>query len=289
MRVMVGLAVVLAGVVAAARAQSTGPLNTMSLPRVESSVVVRSALPLWVAMPSSARIMTSGDLKMHPMRSSAVTWENAKVGVLVGALTNVGPCGRNLRTFLQYTDDRWKPMGEPIESEARVSQVEPGAPLPYRFRLKRTEDFAVKPSGYIVQVVEDGKTVGDSLQWVSTKRSVDTTPCGRRTVDIDAVVGRSRSTLRGYRVSGTLTVTAGGPVRPDALTLTALLRDKSGDVLEVLTGVPSLPTRDLADGLIANGQVLPFTLSTDIPLGKSVATTIVFAEVLGDAQTSPDR
>lgn len=288
MRVIAVLGLSAVAVAAPAQAQSTGPLNTMSLPRVESSVVVRSALPAWVAMPQAARILTSDGLEMRPMRSSAVTWENARIGVLVGALQNAGPCGRNLRTFLQYTDHRWQPMGDPIESEARVSQVEPGGALPYRFRLKRRDDFEVQPSGYIVQVVEDGKTVGDTMQWVSTKRTVDTTPCERPAVAIDAVVGRSRSTLRGYRVSGTLTVASGGPVRPDALTLTALLRDEAGDVLEVLTGVPTLPSKELADGVIATGQTLPFSLSTDIPLGKSVATTTVFVETLGDAQAAVD-
>ena len=59
-------------------------------------------------------------------------------------------------------------------------------------------------------------------------------------------------------------------------------------MLEVLTGVPTLPSKELADGVIATGQTLPFSLSTDIPLGKSVATTTVFVETLGDAQAAAD-
>ena len=282
----VGLAVVaLVGWASAARAQSNGPLNSIVLPRAPvSSVEVRPVLPAWVAMPPAARILTSDGLVMRPLRNSAVTYENARMGVLVGALVNAAGCARNVRAFLQYTDHQWRPIGEPIESEARVSQVQPGSPLPYRFRLKRTDDFAVAPSGYILQIVEDGKKVADTLQWVARGRTVDASPCTPPGVAIDAVVTQSRATLRGYRVNGTLTVTAGGPVRPDGVTLTALLRDAAGDVLEVLTGVPVFNERTLPSGLIEVGQPLAFTLSTDVPLGKAVATTTVFTEVLGDAR-----
>jgi len=219
------------------------------------------------------------------LRNSAVTYENAKMGVLVGALVNAAGCARNVRAYLQYTDHQWRPVGEPIESEARVSLVEPGAPLPYRFRLKRQDDFKVPPSGYILQVVEDGKKVANTVEWVSTARQVAATPCAAQRVTIAAAVTQSRATMRGYRINGTLTVTGGGPVRPDAITLTALLRDAGGDVLEVLTGVPVVNERALPSGLIENGQSLPFSLSTDVPLGKSVATTTVFAEVLSDPQS----
>lgn len=285
MRGVLTLTIVLVGVVLPSRpaAQSNGPLNTLSLPRAPiQTVQVRPILPAWVAMPATARILTSEGLEMRPMRNSAVTWENAKVGVLVGALSNAGGCARNLRAFLQYADHRWRPLGDPIESEARVSQVEPGGAFPYRFRLKRADDFAVAPSGYILQVVEHGKRVADTLQWVSTTRAVDVTPCQRPPVAIEVVVTQSRATLRGYRVSGSLMVASGGPVRPDAITLTALLRDAGGDVLEVLTGVPVAHARDLPRGVIEDGHALPFSLVTEVPLGKSVSTTTVFSEVLGE-------
>ena len=102
-----------------------------------------------------------------------------------------------------------------------------------------------------------------------------------------AVVTHSRATLRGYRVAGSLSVQTGGPVRPDAITVTALLRDAGGDVLEVLTGIPLPKGKTLPTDLIENGQSLPFTLSTAVPLGKAVATTTMFVEVLGDAQLAP--
>jgi hypothetical protein len=102
-------------------------------------------------------------------------------------------------------------------------------------------------------------------------------------------VTQSRSTLRGYRVSGTLTVVAGGPIRADAVTITALLRDAGGDVLEVLTGVPTVAGRDASGGLLENGRPLPFSLSTIVPLGGSVASTTLFTEVLPDARVSPAR
>jgi hypothetical protein len=280
-------AFVLVGTAGPVLAQSNGPLNSITLPRAPvASIEVRTALPAWVAMPPSARILTSDGLEMRPLRNSAVTYENARMGVLVGALVNAAGCARNLRAFLQYTDRQWRPIGEPIESEARVSQVEPGGPLPYRFRLKRTDDFEVAPAGYILQVVEDGKKVADTLQWVTTTRQSNRPPCAPQRIAIDAVVTHSRANMRGYRISGTLTVTAGGPVRPDALTVTALLRDAGGDVLEVLTGVPAVNERQLPAGVIESGQSLAFSLSTDIPLGKAVATTTVFTEVLGEPQSS---
>ena len=109
----------------------------------------------------------------------------------------------------------------------------------------------------------------------------------REPVALDARVTQSRATLQGYRVTGTLTVTAGGPVRPDAITVTALLRDAGGDVLEVLTGIPVVKPKELPAGVIENGQSLPFSLTTDVPLGKAVATTTVFTEVLDQAQAIP--
>ncbi|AMY08732.1 hypothetical protein LuPra_01936 [Luteitalea pratensis] len=273
---------------ASAGAQATGPLNTITLPRAPtSSVEVRPLLPAWVAMPPTARILTSDGLEMRPLRNSAVTWENARVGMLVGALTNAGGCARDVRAFLQYTDHRWQPMGDPIESEARISQVQTGGVLPYRFRLKRADDFPVAPSGYILQVVQDGKPVADTLQWVSTARATPTSACVAGALALDAVVTQSRATLGGYRVTGTLTVTAGGPIRPESIAVTALLRDEAGDVLEVLTGVPVVSARDVSSGPIETGQVLQFAISTGIPLGKNVATTTIFTDVLADAQAAP--
>ena len=276
------------GSVASAHAQATGPLNTITLPSASaSSVEVRSVLPPWVAMPSTARILTSDGLEMRPLRNSAVTWENAKVGILVGALANAGGCARDVRAFLQYTDHRWQPLGPPIESEARVGEVPPGGVLPYRFRLKRADDFAVAPSGYILQVVEDGKPVADTLQWVSKAPKTAPAECAARGVALATVVTQSRATLGGYRVTGTLTVTAGGPVRPESIAVTALLRDASGDVLEVLTGVPVVRDKDEALAPIENGRAMSFSISTAIPLGKGVATTTLFTDVLGDAQVVP--
>jgi hypothetical protein len=159
--------------------------------------------------------------------------------------------------------------------------------LPYRFRLRHKDDFETLPSGYILQVAEDGKSVADTLQWVSTTRTVEKLPCAASTIAFDAVATQSRATLKGYRVAGTLTLKVGGPVRPDAITVTALLRDAGGDVLEVLTGIPAVRPKDLPAGVIENGQVLPFSLSTDVPLGKAVATTTLFVEVLDRVHAVP--
>ena len=278
------LAIVAAGMLwpAVAVAQ-IGIMDLSRPPRQERSVAVTDALPYWVAMPQSARILTSDGLEMRPLKNSAVTYENAKLGVLVGALRNSGGCARHLSVRLQYTDAHWRPMGKPIENEARVSQVEPGGSLPYRFQLRRKDDFRELPSGYIVQVVEDDKPVAATIQWVSANRKVDVSPCPPGLMVTSTEVKKKRATLSGYRLEGLLTVRNGGPVRPDGMMLTALLLDEAGEVLEVLTGIPDPKPKDLPTGLIENGQPVAFALSTGIPIGKSVASTELFTEVLPDA------
>ncbi|WP_239490524.1 hypothetical protein [Luteitalea sp. TBR-22] len=261
-----------------------GVMDLSRPPRQERSVEVRPTLPLWVAMPREARILTSDGLEMRPLRNSAVTYENAKLGVLVGALVNAGGCARNLTVRLQYTDDHWRPMGDPIENEARVSHVDPGAALPYRFRLRRNDEFAAPPSGYIVQVTEEGKPVAAPLQWVDRNRKTDASPCPATDLVTSITEKRRRATLSGYRVDGMLTVQSGGPVRPDGLMLTALLLDEAGEVLEVLTGIPEPKPKELPTGLIENAHAIPFSLSTGIPLGKAVHTVRFFAELLSDAR-----
>ena len=99
---------------------------------------------------------------------------------------------------------------------------------------------------------------------------------------------KRRATLSGYRVDGTLTVNNGGPVRPDGITLTALLLDEGGEVLEVLTGIPEPKAKELPSGFIENARAIAFTLSTGIPLGKAVHTVQFFAEILPGARLVPD-
>lgn len=259
----------------------------MSLPTVSRSVAVRESIPLWAAIPTQGRILASDGLRMRPLLNSAVTLENARVGILVGALTNAGACARDLRVRLQYTDESWQPLGTPIESEARVSQVDPGGVLPYRFRMRSNEDFDVPPAGYVVQVVEGDKDVVGQNAWVSASRARDQTPCGAVPVVIETRVSRSRASLSGYGVAGSIIVKSGGPVRPDGIALTAVLLDASGEVLEVLTGVPKVKGKDLPRGYIEDGQALPFLLSTPIPLAQTVTKVTVFAEVLPEAVLAP--
>ncbi|HTV01776.1 MAG TPA: hypothetical protein VMF13_14610 [Luteitalea sp.] len=271
---------------AALCAQSTGSLSQMSMPTVERSTVVSAVLPDWVALPTNGRILTSAGLDVRPLRNSGVTDENAKVGVLVGALANTGRCAKDVRAFLQYTDHQWRPLGPPVESEARVSQVSPDGTLPFRFRLKRNDDFETRPSGYLLQIVEAGQPAAATIEWVDTRAKVDRSPCAWPATMVTTTVTRSRSTLRGYRVSGTVTVTAGTPIRPDALTLTALLRDDQGHVLDVLVGVPRLDPKRMPDA-IAPGTSVPFELFTRLPLGNAVKSAEVFVDILPDAAAQP--
>jgi hypothetical protein len=252
-------------------------------PRQERSVEVRSTLPPWVAVPLHARILSSDGLEFRALKNSAVTYENARLGVLVGALRNDGRCARQLTARLQYTDEHWRPVGPPLENEARVSQVEPGGVLPYRFRLRRIDEFDAAPSGYIVQITEADKPVAATLQWVSPGRIVDRSPCPPAALVASVQEKTRRATLSGYRVDGTLTVLRGGPVRPDGVVLTALLRDDAGEVLEVLTGIPE-PSKARPAAPIENAQSVAFRLSTGIPLGKAVKTVEFFTEALPGAE-----
>jgi hypothetical protein len=86
--------------------------------------------------------------------------------------------------------------------------------------------------------------------------------------------------LSGYRVTGSLTLNQGGPVRPNAIGITALLLDDRGEVLDVLIGRPTPKVKDLPAGVVKNGQPLPFVLSTLVPLGKAVAKVEIYTELL---------
>lgn len=278
----VAYAAVLSAIPVAASAQIG--MDLMRPPVAERKVVVGDALPTWVVLPTTARILGSAGVEMRPVRNSAVTHENIRVGVLVGALRNTGRCARNLTVRLQYTDDHWRPMGAPVENEARVSQVDPDGLLPYRFRLARRDAYPEPPSGYILQITEDDKPVARTVEWVATDAKPDTTPCPPPPLGFESVVRQSRSTLDGYRVAGTLSLLRGGPVRADALMMTALLLDADGEVLEVLTGVPELKKKQDDDGVMVDGQSAPFNLSTQMPLGKAVKEIHFFTEALPDAQ-----
>jgi hypothetical protein len=264
-----------------AEAQVAGGLR---LPTVERRMEVSDVAPPWLALPPTARVLTSAGLEVRPLRNSGVSYENVKLGVLVGALRNLGSCAREMTVRLQYTDDRWQPIGDPIENEARVSVVEPEGLVPYRFRLRRTDEMPTTPSGYIIQVSEQGQPVSGTLAWVTDTKKVDPTPCPATTLRLRAESHKSRPTLKGFRVTGTLTVDAGGPVRPDGVTLTAVLLDKEGQVLEVLTGIPDVDEKTVPSGTLLTGQTVPFTLSTPIPVGKAVASVLLFPEALPDAQ-----
>lgn len=256
----------------------------ITLPRPSRDVRVRDTAPTWLAMPQRGRIRTSPGLKLRPLQNSAVTYEtyeNAKVGVLVGALRNAGPCAARLTIQLQYTDHKWQPLGKPVENQARVSQVDSGGALPYRFGLRRKDEFSQLPSGYIIEVSENGRPVPpitDEVEFVRGDRSVAVTSCSQLPDPLDISIESSRPTSRGHKVNGIVTVKAGGSIHPKGIALTALLLDKEGKVLEVLTGGVTYQS-DGSTGLIDIGETVRFSLSTSIPLGNSVDRTEMFAEV----------
>ena len=100
----------------------------------------RDRVPHWLELPRVARISTGDGLVMRPLHNSAISFENLKLGILVGALRNDGACATDLSVRLQYVDKEWAPIGPPLYNEARVSRTEPGGILPFRFRLRTIAD-----------------------------------------------------------------------------------------------------------------------------------------------------
>lgn len=254
------------------------------LPRPSREVTVTETAPRWLAIPERGRIRTSPGLRFRPLQNSAVTYEtsdDATAGVLVGALRNAGACATSLTIRLQYTDPEWRPLGTPVENQARVTQVDPGGAVPYRFPLRRKEEFAQLPSGYIVEVSENGRPVPPVTSEPELIRDVRTEAiksCSPPRHAVAATIERSRATSRGYTVSGIVSVRGGGSIHPRAIALTALLLDKDGKVLEVLIGgAADHSTKSV--GWIEVGEAVPFSLSTPVPLGSSVHRTEIFAEV----------
>jgi len=285
-RVIAGIAAALSALLpVVAHAQTHIPLGRFPVFSTER----RHEVPRWVELPRESRLRTGVGIHLTPLHNSAITFENLKLGLLVGALRNTGGCLAQVNARLHYVDANWQPMGEPIQNEARVSQVEPDGLLPFRFRLRNVADSARPPSGYVLLVEEDGSPLEDPFTWArwvsdADRAHPDRSPCPRAETAWDTTV-RRRSPLRnGYRVEGSTTLVSGGPVRTDGLLVTAVLRDAQGDVLEVLAGIPLPPRRGRASLELATGETLDFRLQTDIPLGKDVASVDVMVEVLPGAR-----
>lgn len=250
----------------------------------------RERIPPWMELPRTARLSIGDGLRFRPLHNSAVSFENLKIGVLVGAMRNDGDCATSLNARLHYVDAQWQPLGDGIPNEARVSQVEPGGLLPYRFRLRNVDDSTRAPAAYVIVVEQDHNPLANPFswdRWVSTRP--DTTPpraCEPTATRVTAQVS-SRTRMRdGYLVGGTITLVEGDAVRADGVVITALLRDKQDQVLEVLVGTPSQRDRALRDGLLLPDTPVPFRLRTDIPVGDEVDDVTVMVELLPDAVVS---
>lgn len=247
-------------------------------------VTVSSTPPAWLAAPTKGRLVTSDGMEVQVLQNASVSFENASIGMMVGALRNVGACARNVSVRFQYTDEHWQPLGAPIQNEARVTMADPDGLIPYRFRLRHKSDFPRAPIGYLVEVMADDSArtpagAGSDASGVTGAAQ----RCPPRSYGFELKTG-TRSTVTSFQIVGTLQVVAGGQIRADGITLTALLLDKDDQVLEVLTGAPDLRGVPVPTGLLDPSHVVPFTLATPVPLAKWVSRVQVFAEVLADAR-----
>lgn len=255
------------------------------------STEVRDRVPYWLELPRVARISTGDGLLMRPLHNSAISFENLKLGILVGALRNHGACATDLSVRLQYVDKNWAPMGQPLYNEARVSRVEPGGILPFRFRLRTIADSKVPPSAYVIVIEQDDKPMANPFKWdrwvsSAAESSIDRSPCPAGDTRLVAEVTRRQPLREGFLLEGTTTLAEGGPVRADGIVLTAVLRDAQHEVLEVLVGTPRIRNRDMPDGVLTAGRPVDFRLHTDMPLGKDVAHVDVMVELLPDARVA---
>ena len=255
------------------------------------STEARDRVPHWLELPRVARISTGDGLLMRPLHNSAISFENLKLGILVGALRNDGACATDLSVRLQYVDKDWAPMGPPLYNEARVSRVEPGGILPFRFRLRTIADSKVPPSAYVIVIEQDDKPLANPFKWdrwvsSTAENSIDRSPCPASDTRLVAEVTKRQPLREGFLLEGTTTLAEGGPVRADGIVLTAVLRDAQHEVLEVLVGTPRIRKRDMPDGVLTAGQPVNFRLHTDMPLGKDVAHVDVMVELLPDARVA---
>lgn len=250
----------------------------------------RDRVPLWMEVPREARLQTGDGLTFTPLRNSAISYENLKLGVLVGVLRNDGPCVQNLSARLHYVDAEWQPIGSAIPNDARVSRVEAGGLLPFRFRLRDLAERGDPPSGFVIVVEEDERPLDRPFAWhdwaAGEPRDIGTAAaCTSPAAQIETSTPRRLRRRDGYVLIGTATVVGSRQVRADAIVFTAVLRNATGDVLEVLVGTPldrGANTADVVSGPLP-AQRLEYRLQTDIPLGGDVADVLVMAEALPDA------
>ena len=79
--------------------------------RVERDVTMTHAPPEWLAIPKDGRLAASDGLDLRPLQNAGVSFENASLGMLVGALRNVGSCADDVRvcgfSTPTSTGNRW--------------------------------------------------------------------------------------------------------------------------------------------------------------------------------------
>jgi hypothetical protein len=126
-------------------------------------------------------------------------------------------------------------------------------------------------------------------RWIDASRPAGAPqPCTQAQRRVETTVTKRLPMREGFRLEGTVTLAAGAPIRADGMTVTALLQDENDQVLEVLVGTPTFRVRDYPDGVLREGQSVPFVLRTDIPLGRSPRAVTVMVELLPDAAVAPE-
>lgn len=262
------------------------------LPNSTYATEAREKVPHWLEVPRTARLSLGDGVTFVPVENAAVSFENLKLGILVGALRNDGACASRLQARLQYVDAQWQPLGPPIPNDARVSQVEPGGLFPYRFRLRTIDDMPQPPAAYVIVLERDDAPMANPFRWdrwVSASATAPApTPCAAVPTAFDVEVTRRQPLRQGFMLEGVATITR-GLVRPDGLVLTAVVRDARGRILEVLVGTPRTERGSDPGVPMGAGTARRFRMTSDIPIGHDAGPIDVYVEVLPEATLGDGR
>lgn len=191
---------------------------------LETLVETRSA-PGWIALPPHGQLQVPFGTKFELVHAAVVSRSKPREAVLVGALRNRGGDMANVAVALHYFDGEGKRLQPIAPNVAAVSWAAAGGLLPFRFPLAARDQLSGRAVLY--RLVVDTEVRDVPLQVESAR--------------VELAKTRSLGPGGGVSVTGVLDFGAGGNLPPaDAagLTLTLLLMDGSGRVLDVIAERP---------------------------------------------------
>lgn len=215
--------------------------------RAAHKVIERDAAPPWIALPRYGQLQLPHGVKLEMMHSVVLSQNEPREAVLVGAFRNSGQALTGMRISLQYLDGELRRVGPTAQNTAAVTVVASGDLLPFRFPLVSRAEVGQAAAFYRLVLEKDVPGVPLSLAGAQV-RILETRLLDRR---------------RGASIAGALQFDA-GPPDPATISITFLLLDGSGQVLDVVT------ERPFGRGQIAGNSPWPFEVRTTMPVSQPV-------------------